>query len=58
MRFMILRAVWQSGAQGCPLTYLRPLIEELFPDIHYIDSNEDSDEDSDMGSMPPLEEID
>ena len=46
------------GAQGRRLSFARPLIEEFFPDVPYIDSDNDRDEDSDTGSMPPLEDAD
>ena len=52
--FLVFRAVWESGAQGRRLSYLRHIIEDYFPDVHYIES---SDEDSDTDSMPSLEEI-
>jgi hypothetical protein len=41
-----------------PLSYLRPLIEEFFPDIPYISSDDDDDDDSKTGSIPSLEEVD
>ena len=55
---MIFRYVWKMGAQGRRLSFARPLIEEFFPDVPYIDSDNDRDEDSDTGSMPPLEDAD
>jgi len=58
MRFMIFQYVWEIGAQGRRLSFARSLIEEFFPDVPYIDSDNDRDEDSDTGSMPPLEDAD